>query len=351
MGVCGIAGLFVGCPALAVCPHALRSAGPPAAAATGPVVTEPASTADGDYRSPLRGWFDRATVRQSARRELDSGTPRLYFTPELVPVARHELVRASRPDVYAEVLVQHLYRYLDFTAKLEHLVVNRTALGIAYGSVGTGLPEEMRFDALKIYTDEAYHALFSVDLARQVRAVSGVAPRLPAEPYFLRRLRELRDAEPAPLRPLVEVLFVIVSETLISATLAAVPDDPDVEPAVRAAVRDHAVDEGRHHAYFALFLRHLWGQLDGPVRHWAGGLVPRLVAAFLHPDLAAIRAELRGYGLSRDDAEQVLAETFPGPVVRGFARDTARQTVHHFSALGAFDAPRARDELARYGLD
>lgn len=303
------------------------------------------------YRSPFGTWFERASVRSAPRRMLDERGPDKYvFSPELVPLARHELVRALPEQVFGELLTQHLYRYLDFTAKLEHLVVNHTVLGIAHGTVGVELPDEMRMDAYKIYCDEAYHALFSADLVRQVRTRTGVQPMLDVQPYFMRRLVEIQESVPEALRPLVELLFVICSETLISATLAEVPDDPRVYSAVRDTIRDHAQDEGRHHAYFAQFLKFLWHQMDPALRRTAGRLLPELVHAFLRPDLPAMRVELLGYGLARDDVEQVLAEVFDEQVVTAYARSTARRTLRYFAELGVFDDGGTRAGFERAGL-
>jgi hypothetical protein len=323
---------------------------PPAAAPTAP--TAPASGAGPEYRSPFGGWFDRATVRRGPRRLLDDGggDGRYLFSPDLVPLAAHPAVRALPPPSFARVLIQHLYRYLHFTASLEHLVVNRTVLGVAHGTLGVELPEAMRFDAYKIYCDEAYHALVAADLARQVRARTGVPPLPEGTPYFLRRLAEIQDALGPELAPLVELLFVVCSETLISATLADVPDDPRVAGAVRATIRDHALDEGRHHAYFAALLRFLWGQLDPATRRTAGRLVPELVMTFLRPDLPALRAELVGLGMTLDAAEEVLAEVYDAATVAASAQATARATVRHFADLGALDDGAVRAEFEKHRL-
>ncbi|WP_433386937.1 diiron oxygenase [Micromonospora sp. KLBMP9576] len=337
--MCGTVGMFIGCAALSYCPKELllQSARPD--------VGDP----DQPYRSPFRNWHERASVRQAPRRVLiDDETS--FFPPELVPVSRHPLVRALPAATFEEVLIQHLYRYLDFTARLEYLVVNRTVLGIARGSVGVDLPEEMRFDAYKMYCDEAYHTLFSVDLARQVRARTGIVPRLPAEPFFLARLGQILAELPERDRALAELLFVIVSETLISATLADLPDWKEVSTAVRGTIQDHAQDEGRHHAYFADFLRHMWRQLSPAERRRAGALVPRLIDAFLRPDLPAIRAELAGYGFDAGEVERIVSETYPPEVITLHTTTTSRQTMRHFDALGAFDGGPAAEELHRYGL-
>lgn len=350
--MCGVAGLFVGCPAHVACPKAtiLGAADPTESAADGEAADSGTETDVVEYRSAFDSWFERASVRRLPRRVLDPDEDKLAFSPDLVPVARHELVRALPAELFEQVLTQHLYRYLDFTTRLEHLVVNRTVLGIAHRTVGVNLPEDMVFDAYKIYCDEAYHAVFSADLIRQVRARTGIVPRLPTEPYFMTRLRQIQEPLPTQLRSLVELLFVICSETLISATLADVPEDGRVHDAVRETIRDHAQDEGRHHAYFAVFLRQLWHQAGPGVRRAVGPLVPDLVFAFLNPDLPAVRAELLGYGLSRDDAEQVVAEVYDERTVREYARDTARLTMRHFAAVGALDDVATRDRAEELGL-
>jgi hypothetical protein len=341
-----VTGLFIGCPALTACPKTALAA--LATAGTGHAAEPPAATPE--YRTPFATWFERSSVRQAPRRVLDEDEEKHSFSPDLVPVAGHELVRALPGDVFEHVLTQHLYRYLDFTTKLEHLVVNRTVLGIAHRTLGVDLPEEMVFDAYKIYCDEAYHAVFSMDLLRQVRARTGIAPRLAPEPYFMTRLRQLQESLAPELRPLAELLFVVCSETLISATLAEVPDDARVHAAVRDTIRDHAQDEGRHHAYFASFLKYLWHQLSPPVRRELGPLVPDLVLAFLHPDLPSVREELLAHGLSADDSEQVLAEVYDERKVREHARGTARLTLRHFTSVGVLDDPAARERFEELGL-
>jgi hypothetical protein len=349
--------MFVGCAALSYCPRALLTRGEAnpeendeTDGSDGGTSVEGGAEEETEYRSPFQTWYERAAVRNAPRRMVREEDGRLhFFAPDLVPVAKHPFVKELPEQVFGELLIQHLYRYLHFTTKLEFLVVNRTVLGLAEGSVGLHLPEEMRFDAWKMYCDEAYHTLFSVDLRRQVAKQTGVVPMLPEEPFFLRRLRQILDELAPAERPLAELLFVIVSETLISASLAELPDSDGIVPAVRETIRDHASDEGRHHAYFAMLLRHLWAQLEGSERRLVGVLVPRLMDAFLRPDLVALGAELASYGMDSDAVEQTLAEVYSPEILNGHARATSRMTRRYFEAVGAFADPKARDELQSYG--
>ncbi|MFC7930737.1 diiron oxygenase [Streptomyces cinereoruber] len=366
--MCGTVGLFMGCAAVSLCPKqalfARRDDPGGAVAGTGAVdgaEAAPRAKAakageDGPdtYASPFRNWYERATVRSADRRELGpSAADQGFFAPELVPLASHPLIadlRGERPDIHRDVLVRHLYRYLDFTAKLEHLVVNRTVLGIAHGTIGVRLPEAMRLDAFKIYCDEAYHALSSADLAAQVRRATDVRAELPEVPYFVTRLERYLEETPDDLTALTEILFVIVSETLITAQLSEMGNDRSIVPAVREAVRDHALDEGRHHAYFAVFLRHLWGQLTPATRRRAALRVPRLIRIFTDPDVPSVEREVVGYGFSRDDARRIVTELFPDAAVTAYAKTVSQQTVRHFASVGALDDEQVRAEFAAHGL-
>lgn len=333
----GIVGMLVGSPVLSL----------PTADDESPLGPVPDRSG---YRSPMRSWDARAAVRTAPRRLIEGREDTLYFSPDLVPATAHPTVRKLPPVLFRQLLVQHLYRYLDFTAKLESIVVNRAALGIATGAIEVGIPPEMRQDAYKIYCDEAYHTVMSVDLAHQVELVTGIPPQLPDCPSFLRRLGELADATPDRDRALMELVFVIVSETLISATLQEVPDHPDVAPAVREVIADHAIDEGRHHAFFAVFLKALWGRLTSEERLLVGLWVPRLIDAFLRPDIHALAAELAGYGLTADNVHEVIADVYPATVIQAHQARMSRQTLRYFTELGAFNSAECVHELHTYGL-
>lgn len=331
--MCGTAGLFTGCAAAVFCP----------VAGARPVRAIPA------YRSAFGRWDERAAVRSSPRREIQAESTAL-FPESLVPVAGHTLVQALRPELRRRLLTRQLYRYLDFTAKLEYLVVNHVTLGIAHGSIAVPIPDEMRFDAFKIYCDEAYHALFSVDLIRQAEARTGMAHDPARQPFFLHRLAQLKARQPSRRAGLIDLLFTIVSETLISGTLTDVGHASDVDPAVADTVRDHAADEGRHHAYFAAYVNHLWASLTTEERVFASRLFPELIDIFLRPDFEDIGAELLGYGLTRDQVAEVLEDTFSESVQSAYTRTTAAKLLGYLTDLGVFEDSLARDSACAYGL-
>jgi hypothetical protein len=200
-------------------------------------------------------------------------------------------------------------------------------------------------DAYKIYTDEAWHAQFSDDLQRQVASKTGVGPTMFEEPNFFRKLKGFQlDLGPDEQR-LVMIFFTIISETLISAILSDIPEDPRVVMAVRELVEDHAQDEGRHHAYFNRLLEFTWPRLNKTQRALIGPLLPEMIHAFLEPDFVAIAGNLRACGLTAEQIDQVMTESYPTGMVSDGIRAASRATIRHFERVGVVEDPRTAEAL------
>jgi hypothetical protein len=284
------------------------------------------------YETKFKRWESRAAVRAKPRRVLNEEREegKLFFPPELVPVASHPIVAARGEAVVDEVLLQRLHVYLDFTAELEQMSINPVTQRISRRKVGFAVPAPMVEDAYKICTDEAWHAQFSDDLQRQLVAATGVEPTVPTEPQFFRRLRAMEAEAPGEIAGLPSIFFAIVSETLISSILSDIPRDERVVTAVRELVDDHAEDEGRHHAFFSKFFGCVWPQLSARQRRLVGPFLPRLVLAFLEPDYEALASILGRSGLSEEHVRQVVEEAHPRDQVVRDIRRTSRATLRLF---------------------
>ena len=303
--------------------------------------------AEAAYSSAFKSWHSRASVRVKPRRQLSEEEPSelVYFPPELVPVSQHALVQELGHDTVDRVLIQQLHTYLEFTSELEHGAVNPVAAMISRRRSGFDLPETMIEDAYKIYTDEAWHAQFSDDLQRQVAMKTGVGPSVFEEPNFFRKLKGFQQDLLPDEQRLVMIFFTIVSETLISAILSDIPQDPRVVPAVRELVADHALDEGRHHTYFSRLLEFTWPRLNKAHRELIGPLLPEMILAFLEPDFVAIAGNLRACGLTAEQIDQVMTESYPPGTVRAGIRSASKATIRHLERVGIVDDPRTAEAL------
>lgn len=304
------------------------------------------------YNNKLDRWDRQASVRVKPRRMFvnEETTGKIYFPPELVPVSRHSMVSALGDEALREILVQRLYTYLSFTAHLEHDVVNEVTKVIAQRKSGVIFPWEMVFDAHKIYCDEAYHALFSVDLAHQIEVATGVQPHIIDQPRCLIRLQEIVATVPQDLRQLAAIFFTIVSETLITSILSDIPKDKRVMQTVREVIADHAEDEGRHHAYFAKVLEFLWPLLGERERREIGPLLPQFIHAFLEPDYEAVACELAGQGLTSEEVGQIIYESYPQAQLLAGIKSGAQATIRHFQRNGLLEDPRIMDAFQSAGL-
>lgn len=301
--------------------------------------------------SPLDRWYETSGVRTGVRRmfhETEAG--KVFFPDRLVPYLAHEAVRELPAERREELTVRHLYQFLLSTAHLETRVVNRGAELIANDRSGVELSAASRLDAFKVYCDEGYHALYSLDLATQIGEVTGTP--VPRWDYggFVDQL----GADVAATMPgeptLAALLQVVVFETLITSVLNEVPPDVTVVTAVRDTVRDHARDEGHHHRYFTGFFHELWHQLDRDLRVTAVTALPRLIRSCLLWDVEPVRSSLMLAGVGADTATQVVQDCYGGGQGDARIRDIARATLRMCRSAGVLDVPGAREAFAAQGL-
>jgi hypothetical protein len=297
-------------------------------------------------------WYERAGVRGHLRRTLDEDreTGLVLFPEKQIPYLGHEGLAALPAEARRALVARHLYQYLLFTVHLETKAVNRGVAMVAHNEVDFSVDPQTRLDAFKIYCDEGYHALYSLDIIQQIEAATGIA----AQPYdFHPRLDRLDRTGDRflPEHPgLAKLLQVVVFETVVTSILSDVPRDPTVYRVVRDVVGDHARDEVYHHAFFVKFFRELWANLPSGLRPSVARSLPRFIDDCLRPDLAPIRASLRAAGLSPQVVEDILDDCYSEAAVRASIRSASRHTVRLFESVGAFDVPGADAELHELGL-
>jgi hypothetical protein len=299
--------------------------------------------------SPFDRWYDNAGVRSGTRRMFadETGAGKVFYPQHLVPYLAHEALADMTESRRRVLTIRHLYQFLLSTTHLETRIVNTTAERIANNRAGLELPVTMRMDAFKVYCDEGYHSLYSLDLADQIAAGTGVA--IPPWDYggFVDRLEEtgrrLLPDEPA----LVPLLQTVVFETLITAVLNEIPNDTSVITVVRELTRDHAKDEGHHHRFFARFFHELWANLDHRLREPVARTLPALIQACLTWDVEPVRGSLVMSGVDSATAATVVADAY---TQTGSNADICLATVRTFRSAGVFDVPGAEEAFATHQL-
>lgn len=302
-----------------------------------------------EYRSRFTEWDQRSWVRSKPHRDSPFATGSHYFSADLCPLSACPRVLAAPAGVRSAILVHSLYLHLEFTVQLEMGPVNEICALLRSPGFLPWLPAAMKDDVLRIYTDEAGHAEMSNTLKSAVMAETGVVP-IEHRPRFLTELATLYSAELPAYRPLVKLFFAIVSETLITGTLTKLPKDPSVQPAVRELARDHAADEGRHHAFFRQLFELLWPRMPRPLRRKIGGLLPRVIHAFLWPDEPALTGVLRSMPGEFDDPVGIVAEMSASARTRDGVLRNATPTLRMLRDNGVFEDPSVAKAFLDAGL-
>jgi para-aminobenzoate N-oxygenase AurF len=332
--MCGIAGFFTGCvladscasPALSCPRHGTRVA-----------------------KDIFTGWYDKASVRSAPRRMLKPGDEnRDLFPRELVPFLRHPVIASQFHDRIHVLLCLALYRYLTYTINIELFIVNGTTKKLATGASPVPMDGQNRLHALKIYCDEAYHALFCTDLLDQARRLTGIHPsELPA-PRFLRMSREMCGNSDRP--ELLRLLLTIVSETLITASLGEVGRGEGTPTAVRENMVDHIVDEARHHVFYRDVLYGLMAASSRTQRVKIGAEIPRLIMAFMAPDLESIAVDLRCVGLTKEQTAEVVHDSYASEMISAHARKCGSTLLGYLADLEILHEQEVVDAMAQHNL-
>jgi hypothetical protein len=276
------------------------------------------------YQSPFEDWYTHSTVHKPLP-DFTCETGLVLFPPELVPGVGHPLVNKLGDHAARRLALRKLECYNAFTESLEYKAVMSAAIKIAQNPRAFGLCEQAGREARLIVTDESHHAYVAIELIKRIPGYSELPPLTSSQPRFLRGLDELGRCLPTEFADDLLIAFVSISETLITSILRGIPRDPRVVSAVRNAVRDHFIDEARHHAYFVYVVHQQWGSSAPARKEILGPLYARLIRLFLDPDLDLCRAWLLEAGLDPHDAEAVLQDYYlPERVAAGRQADAFR---------------------------
>jgi hypothetical protein len=163
-------------------------------------------------------------------------------------------------------------------------------------------------------------------------------------------LEELERGLPTEFADDLLIAFVSISETLITSILRGIPRDLRVVSAVRNTVRDHFIDEARHHAYFVYVVHQHWASSTPDRKELLGALYARLIRLFLDPDLDLCRAWLLEAGLDLHDAKVVLRDYYVPERLAASRRADAFPTLKLMERVGVLDHPTARSAFVEQKL-
>ena len=302
-----------------------------------------------EYQSPFENWYTYSTVHKPLP-DFTCETGLVLFPPELVPGVGHPLVDKLGNHATRRLMMRKLESYNAFTEKLEYKAVMAASIKIAQDPQAFGLSEQAGREARLIVTDESHHAYVAIELIKRIPGFSELPPLAPSQPPFLRGLEELEKSLPAEFADDLLIAFVAISETLITSILRGIPRDPRVVSAVRNTVRDHCIDEARHHSYFVYVVHQHWASSAPDRREILASLYAKLIRLFLDPNIDLCRAWLLEAGLDPHDAEVVLRDYYSPERVAAGIRADSFPTLKLMERVGVLDHPTARPAFVEQKL-
>ena len=235
-----------------------------------------------------------------------------WFLPAGVPILAHPLLKNLEQDKEQYVLGRFLLQFLEYGTILEHEFVNTILAEIAMGEFGIPLPDRMRLDAFKIYTDEGYHATFNMAATQQIRNYIGlpVSEAWPLKNSRLEGLRNLIPLDKSKENFLIRFGIVIASETIAPKELSETMQGIVIDPIYNLFV-DHAEDEKKHCMYFSTLFEVVWNYLSADERKFLGMIFPKILKSFVDINKIALFDALEQIDVDRESAEIIIADSYP----------------------------------------
>src|SRR3990167_7316257 len=263
-----------------------------------------------------------------------------WFLPDGVPILTHPLLKNLDQDKEQYILGRFLLQFLEYGTILEHEFINTILAEMAMGECGIPLPDRMRLDAFKIYTDEAYHACFNMAATQEIRNYIGlpVSDGWPLQNSRLTGLRNLIPLDKSKENFLIRFGIVVASETIAPKELSETMKGIVIDPIYNLFV-DHAEDEKKHCMYFSTLFELVWNYLSADEKKFLGMIFPKILKSFVDINKIALYDALEKIEVDRESAEIIIADSYPEYFCVNRAVSVASSTFYNLERLGVYNIP------------
>lgn len=310
------------------------------------------------YQKYFNSWDKMSSVRSKPntysmlQENLDCElNEKRWFIPDGVPVLDHPLLKELEREKEQYVLGRFLLQFLEYGTILEHEFVNTILAEMALGESGIPLPDRMRIDAFKIYTDEAYHACFNMEATQQIRNYIGMSvdDAWPLQNSRLVGLRKLIPKNKSRENFLVRFGIVVASETIAPKELSETMKGIVIEPIYNLFV-DHAEDEKKHCMYFAALFEHVWNYLSYDEKKYLGMIFPKILKSFVDINKIALYDALDKVNIDPVSAKKIIDDSYPDEFTVNRALSVASATFYNLDRLHVYDIPGVKDAFINEGF-
>jgi hypothetical protein len=310
------------------------------------------------YQKYFMNWDQFAAVRTKPNtyRTTEEGfdqalRDKRWFIPAGTPILTHPLLKNIEQPQEQYLLGRFLLQFLEYGTVLEHEFVNTTLAELALGEAGIPLPDQMRVDAFKIYTDEAYHACFNLEATQQIRNYIGLSmsDAWPLKNSRVVGLRKLIPQGKSKESFLIRFGIAAISETVAAKELSQTMKGIVIDPIYDLFV-DHAEDEKKHCMYFSTLIEVVWNYLSPDEKKFLGMNFPKILKAFVDINTIALFDALNKIGIDQESAGIIIKDSYPLDFTIQRALSVAAVTFRIFDRLGVFNIPEVKEAFISEGF-
>lgn len=309
------------------------------------------------YRKYFEKWDVMAAVRSKPNDyrligNLDTELKcKRWFIPAGLLILNHPLMKNIDLDQEQYLLGRFLLQFLEYGTLMEHEFINTILAELALGECAIEMPDEMRQDAFKIYTDEGYHACFNMQATQQIRQYIGMSTSdsWPLKNTRLTGLRNLVSQYSDKEKFLIRFGIAAVSETVAPKELAENMKGIVVDSIYNIFV-DHAEDEKKHCMYFSVLWEVVWKYLSPEERKFLGTNLPKILRAFVDINTIPLFDALDKIGVDSESAKTIIKESYPSDFTVQRAISVASVSFRIFDRLKIYDVPEIKNAFIQNGF-
>lgn len=305
-------------------------------------------------KNPFSEWHEKSSVRSRENTydlynldlEYLKKTP--WFTNNSLPYLADPRISNLGEDANRYITASHLVNFLEYTTLLEHRIVNKAIEYITQESLVDGLPTVVRKNALLLYTDEAYHALISDQVADQVAEIFNINTNHKSH-VRVTNLEKIANDVPEDLKAITWFLIAFVSETVISKSFLTMSKSTLIEP-IYDMLKDHLEDECVHAKYFADLFPLVWENIRTEERKYLGEILIKIIRSFATIDKGWHERNLSYIGANENLIQEISDKYSSREILNLRVKDGCIGTFRALKRAGFFNDRYMKDLFTREGL-
>ena len=308
------------------------------------------------YIKTKKDWDTKASVRTTHHTydlDLDGDKKNSYnwHVPTYSAILQHEQLKSLSDLNKKFIMGTQLLEFVEKTTKFEVDYVNKVANNFALNKYKFDLPEILKLDALKIYTDEGFHAHVSQKMSDQIKSYYNIKDDL--NPYlksFFEKVDNIGSKFEKKYKYLANISAVIVSEAMIVQDMSSEMKKVVHEP-IRDMLRDHMIDEIFHANYFSTLFKIIWPQMKDLEKEIMGHNLCESMIIFGAPRVDIYYYSFSKLGFDRNEISKFIKDTYDTKIWKiDKVKKRMTQTLNLLKSCGVFEIPSVKEEFSNKNL-